>query len=347
MSTDISKSPIHHKLLNESIDFLCPECSCELEFIKSSNLIFCNNCAINFTIENQISKLFRPNSWSSNKHDVTDIIKSFYEETPFPNYDNIDFSWKLRDKANQSIFAKMLDDQIPYGSSIIEIGCGTGQLSNYLALTNGRYVFGTDICLNSLKLGQEFKERNQIDRVTFLQMNLFRPVFKPEIFDFVICNGVLHHTSEPFLGFKTIANLLKKGGYIIIGLYNSFGRIPTDVRRLLFNLSDNRFKFFDSRLRDKSISNLKKQIWFMDQYKNPHESKHTFREVLNWFDNNNFEFINSIPKSTPLEYFSSKENLFKKSKRGNNISRFISQMMMPLSGGKEGGFFVMIGRKKG
>lgn len=30
-----------------------------------------------------------------------------------------------------------------------------------------------------------------------MQMNLLRPVFKPETFDLVICNGVLMTLSEP------------------------------------------------------------------------------------------------------------------------------------------------------
>ena len=51
-------------------------------------------------------------------------------------------------------------------------------------------------------------------------MNLFRPVFKAETFDVVICSGVLHHTSDPLTGFQSISKLVKKGGYIIIGLYN-------------------------------------------------------------------------------------------------------------------------------
>ena len=39
----------------------------------------------------------------------------------------------LIDKANKSIFAKFLDEQIKFGSKILEVGCGTGQLSNFLS----------------------------------------------------------------------------------------------------------------------------------------------------------------------------------------------------------------------
>ena len=104
----------------------------------------------------------------------------------------------------------MLDDQIPTGTRILECGCGTGQLTNYLSIAY-RTVVGTDMCLNSLKLANDFKQKNKLDRAHFFQMNLFRPFFKPESFDLVISNGVLHHTSDPRLAFQSISRLVKPG----------------------------------------------------------------------------------------------------------------------------------------
>ena len=65
------------------------------------------------------------------------MVKSFYEENPFPNYDDIDSEWSLREKAEQGVFARLLDDQLPANAKVIEIGCGTGQLSNFLGLKVG------------------------------------------------------------------------------------------------------------------------------------------------------------------------------------------------------------------
>ena len=64
--------------------------------------------------------------------------------------------------------------------------------------------------LNSLKLGEKFRQENKIKNLKFVQMNLFKPVFKEEMFDVVICNGVLHHTSDPLLGFESISKTSKK-----------------------------------------------------------------------------------------------------------------------------------------
>ena len=333
-------------LIAEHMDLLaCPACGGRMETSDADRSIQCADCVRSFSSEDGVPQLFWPHDTDSDD-DVTEIVKAFYEETPFPNYDDVDSEQTLREKAERGIFARLLDEQIPHGATVLEVGCGTGQLSNFLGLKWGRSVFGADMCLNSLKLGQGFKRRNEIDNVAFVQMNLFRPVFRPEGFDLVICNGVLHHTSDPFGGFQSISRLVKPGGHILIGLYNTYGRIPTDVRRIIFSLTGGRLAFLDPRMRDESINDTRKQTWFADQYRHPHESKHTMGEVIEWFDRTSFEFTNSIPKVTAFDTVAPDERLLMAHSRGTRLDHFISQAGMLLGGGKEGGFFVMIGRKR-
>jgi hypothetical protein len=157
---------------------------------------------------------------------------------------------------------------------------------------------------------------------------------------------VLHHTGDPFLGFETLVKCLKPGGFIVVGLYNTYGRLTTDLRRAVFRLTGDRLTFLDPRHRVKGLSDVRKQAWFKDQYKHPHESKHTIDEVLGWFDRVGVEFINSIPKAVASQSFSQDEKLFEPHPRGSAVDHFLVQAGMLLSGGREGGLFVMIGRKK-
>jgi SAM-dependent methyltransferase len=295
-------------------------------------------------VDGGIPQLFWQNDWPPEKPDVTRTMQSFYEQTPFPNYDDFDSADALKEKARRGVFARLFDEQIRFGSCVLEVGCGTGQLSNFLGMTWGRTVFGTDACLKSLQLADKFRLENQIKGTTFLQMNLFRPVFKPESFDFVVCNGVLHHTSDPFLGFQTIAKLVKRGGFILIGLYNKYSRFSTDFRRWLFRISGDRLQFLDPRIRDRSANEARKRAWFLDQYKNPHESKHTFGEIQGWFKVSGFEFMNSIPKAQG-EVFSSEERLFEPHLPGSPFDHFLVQSGGLFLGGRDGGFFIMIGKR--
>ena len=84
----------------------------------------------------------------------------------------------------------------------------------------------------------------------------------------------------------------------------------------------------------------------MDQYKNPHESKHTMGEVQQWFESSGFEFVNSVPKSTG-EPFATDEKLFNRNPKGTGFDHFLVQFGDLLRGGKDGGFFIMIGRRIG
>ena len=57
-----------------------------------------------------------------------------------------------------------------------------------------------------------------------------------KFFDFIWTNGVLHHTKNPSLAFEIISKYLKKEGYILVGLYNKYGRLRTVLRRFLYKI---------------------------------------------------------------------------------------------------------------
>jgi SAM-dependent methyltransferase/uncharacterized protein YbaR (Trm112 family) len=330
--------------LEKHSDLLCcPRCGGALQVANGSTT--CAGCGQRFQTADGIPLLFWPTEWAASEPDVTAIVQAFYEKTPFPNYDDFDSIGSLVEKARHGLFAKLLDDQIPMHAGVLEVGCGTGQLSNFLSVAN-RTVIGTDICLNSLRLAQQFKEKNRLNHAHFLQMNLFRPVFRPGIFDLVISNGVLHHTANPFLAFKSIASLVRPGGHILVGLYHRYGRLITDTRRVLFRISGDRLKFLDPNLRKAQSSAEKKQAWFMDQYKHPHESKHTIGETLGWLRQLNFDFVKSIPRSVPFRPFSAAERLFEPEEPGNALERAMVELGMTFRGSQQGGFFIVIGRRR-
>lgn len=333
--------PTHFVTENLSL-VCCPKCGGDLAI--SEDKLQCKNCHQIYTYNEGILSLFFPNEWEPDHQDVTQDMKAFYEKYPFPNYDDFDDAGSLIDKARQGIFARLLSEQIPPKTKVLECGCGTGQLSNFLSIGN-RTVVGADMCLNSLKMANDFKLKNNLDRAHFVQMNLFRPAFKTESFDFVISNGVLHHTSDPYRAFESISTLVKPGGYILVGLYHKYGRLVTDFRRKIFALTNDRFKFLDVHASDKRVSQDKRQAWFMDQYKNPHESKHTVPEVLKWLDKTGFTFVNSVPKTKPFQPTTSTEQLFKRSELGNPIERLMVNTGMFFKGHLEGGFFIVIARK--
>ena len=327
------------------MNLLCPICKVGLSNQQTqANELTCPQCLRKFEVSNGIPLLYWPTE-DTNVDNVSEMVKAFYEETPFPNYNETDTVTRLIEKAERSIFPKLLEEQIPEDASILEVGCGTGQLSNYLAIS-GRQVYGADMCLNSLTLGCNFSVDQKINSVKFVQMNLFRTIFSEGQFDVVICNGVLHHTLDPYGGFKSISKLVKPGGYVVIGLYNKIGRFWTNLRRGIFRMSNNRFKFLDSYLTRSDVDDIKKMTWFKDQYQHPHELSHTYDEVMEWFEKNDFDFVNAIPKPNIFAKFSEFESLFEETPKGSSFDHLLVQLKLAMTGAEEGGFFVMVGRSR-
>lgn len=320
----------------------CPRCNGRLA--EAGQRFVCNSCSQHYPITDGIPQLFMPNDWGDGKLDVTSIVKDFYEETPFPNYDDMDSRETLRKKARLGVFARILDEQIPSDALVLDAGSGTGQLTNFLGMDWRRRVIGADVCMNSLKLAKGFRDRFGIVNADFLQMNLYRPPFADASMDVIISNGVLHHTADPEGGFRAILTKLKPGGYILVGLYNWLGRLPTLWRRRLIEVFGDRMASLDRRLRGERLNTGRWAAWFRDQYRHPHESKHSMDEVLGWFERNGVQFLSSIPSIGDVE-FDENEPVFASHSPGTRLDRLSTEIEMLLSGGTDGGLYIMIGRK--
>lgn len=298
-----------------------------------------------YPIEEGIPRLFVQVDPAMAEQDVTETVKSFYEETPFPNYDDLDSRESLVVKSRERLFAAALDAQLPDRAIVLEAGCGTGQLTNFLGLSWKRRVFGGDVCINSLRLANGFRERYRIANAAFLQMNLFRPPFRDGSLDVVICNGVLHHTSDARAGFEALLRKVKPRGLILIGLYNTYGRLPTLWRRWAFEQFGPTLYFLDRRLTSGPLNEARRQAWFRDQYRHPHETRHSIDQVLGWFDACGVDFLSSIPAADGSP-FTSATRIFEPHPRGTVTVRVATQLEMLMTGGRDGGLFIMIGRKR-
>jgi hypothetical protein len=156
---------------------------------------------------------------------------------------------------------------------------------------------------------------------------------------------VLHHTADPRGGFETIERLVKPGGFIVIGLYNKYGRLMTDLRRNIFRMTGGRAQWIDAYLRSRFTNEEKRKAWFNDQYRHPHESKHTFDEVLEWFDRVGLKFVRGVPSLTTDDTGLKRGNLFEPTGEGTKLEHALIQAREIVTGNHEGGFFIMIARK--
>lgn len=276
----------------------------------------------------------------------TKKVTDFYKTSPFPNYKDDETKQSIVDKGNKNLLAKQFKEFIGHNKNVLEVGCGTGQLSIYFALGTNNEIIAFDPTIESLNLAKNFSKQNDISNIKFVNADIFDDVLSKNYFDFIWCNGVLHHTKNPYKAFEITVQSLKNNGYILVGLYNKIGRIRTLVRKYISKVFGVKFlERFDPTLKYLKLSNKERESWINDQYFHPIESLHTLDEVLNWFKKNDIEYINSIP-SCDFELHQNYKNIFEKKSKGDLHSRLFNQFSMIFNKlGSDGGLFVIIGKK--
>lgn len=109
-------------------------------------------------------------------------------------------------------------------ADILEIGCGTGKLSDILAKKTNFNVLGTDICVPFIEQANTAYRKENLN---FMYLDFNNPeVLNGKKFDFVIGNGILHHLYYNLdHALSKIKDLLKDGGKMIFmepNIYNPY-----------------------------------------------------------------------------------------------------------------------------
>jgi SAM-dependent methyltransferase len=271
----------------------------------------------------------------------TEAVREFYERAPFPGYSTRDTLHALRVRAERSRFARLLDDAVAGDARIVDLGCGTGQMSLYLARAD-RVVIGADLTRAALKLASAAARRFGLERVLFVETDLQRPGLARESFDVVYSSGVLHHTPNPRESFARLVGLARRGGTIVLGVYNAFARIPLRLRRAIARLSRFRVIPFDPVLRERRYEPERREAWLRDQYRHPEEHRHTLTEVQQWFRENDVEYLRAYPSAVLGE---EPEQLLAAAMDNWRFETWLAQVGWMWTLGHEGGLFFTVGRR--
>jgi 2-polyprenyl-3-methyl-5-hydroxy-6-metoxy-1,4-benzoquinol methylase len=275
----------------------------------------------------------------------TELVRSFYFTAPFPGYPPWATPEWLRARAARSPFSRLLDNVIAPDARVVEVGCGTGQMSLFLA-SKERIVIGADLARDSLLLGAAAGRRFGIENAFFVETDLARPGLRQGAFDVVYCSGVLHHTPNPRLAFRRVTALARPGGLVIIGLYNSLARVHLRVRRAIAKATRMRWIPFDPVLNDRNAEPERREAWLRDQYLHPEEHSHSIGEVRRWFSENGIDFIRTYP-SAMLGGNDDEDDLLAVQSDYWPQEAWLVQLSWIWSLGPEGGLFVTVGRRQG
>jgi len=116
------------------------------------------------------------------------------------------------------------------GLKILEVGAGTGRDSLELAKA-GAKVFILDYSEESLKIAAELAMQAP-ENLSLVQGNAFASPFPDETFDIVFHQGLAEHFRDPLPLLKENARLLKKGGFCLCDVPQTF-HLYTVIKHIL------------------------------------------------------------------------------------------------------------------
>ena len=149
-------------------------------------------------------------------------VKDFYSNLKFPGpYSLEDFSYYQKGYSNEfiNVYEKGVQDK----AFVLDVGCGTGFITNYLAYMYPRTKFvGVDFS-DSIDYAQSFSKKYKLKNVSYYKQDFLN--FNQGPYDCIISNGVLHHIPEYETAMLNIKNMLTDDGKLILGVYNTYGKL--------------------------------------------------------------------------------------------------------------------------
>jgi ubiquinone/menaquinone biosynthesis C-methylase UbiE len=96
---------------------------------------------------------------------------------------------------------------------VLELGCGIGTVTAYLAETYEMNVYGTDYDVEQIQIARNMHPENA--HLHYRVEDAANLSFQDASFDLVLSQNVFHHIPEWKTATKEIARVLKAGGYFI------------------------------------------------------------------------------------------------------------------------------------
>lgn len=196
-------------------------------------------------------------------------VKEFYNEVPFPGPYSIQ-QLMAYGTPIENRYLRIIESQINNNQTVLDAGCGTGLITNLMALRHPKSKFvGVDFS-NSVHYAEQFKKQHNINNVEFNKQDLTE-INLTGTFDVVVCQGVLHHIPDYQTVITKLCDLVRPGGTMLLGLYHPAGKILKKVFKI----------------------NYQSHTLYQDQELHPFELSFTFGQVQSMLPN--FQLENAYP----------------------------------------------------
>lgn len=147
------------------------------------------------------------------------INNAFYDDLDTMWYDSHDHPIALLRAENllrNPWIEKVVEEKIGKNCAVLDIGCGGGFLTNYLA-KKGHQVSGVDLSENSLNMA---RTSDTTQTVQYRRASAYELPFPDASFDVVAAMDLLEHVEKPGCVIQEASRVLKKGGLFFFHTFN-------------------------------------------------------------------------------------------------------------------------------
>ena len=212
------------------------------------------------------------------------------------------------------------------GKNCIDFGCGHGQFLMALKKLGAKKCVGIDFGEKNILFANKMRKklRFNINKVKFINGNVYRAPFKEKTFDFAIQNGVFHHLKNENKAYREVHRVLRKGGKFWVFTDGSGG-----IRGIILDFIQQTLQKIDDKFILNVIRSLKltaNKTYMLSDFLNAKYKRTSRNEIINRLKKIGFKNFKPIQGTYKTDYdkFHSKDKNFRL-KFGEGHIRFLCE----------------------
>jgi len=236
--------------------------------------------------------------------DRAEEVRAFYESHPYPApLKDLDEHRKLYQNPERRRALSLLiwpTKKPRAGREILVAGCGTSQAAAYAMRESEAHVTGIDVSETSLGHTRELQRKYGLKNLDLHRLAIEDVGALGQVFDEIVCTGVLHHLPDPDIGLRSLGGVLAPDGALHAMVYGTYGRggiyMMQEYCRLIgVRLTDDELRNLGETIGslsgDHPITNVARRVKdfrrpdaLADALLHPHDRAYTVPQLYAWLE---------------------------------------------------------------
>jgi SAM-dependent methyltransferase len=160
--------------------------------------------------------------------DPADEVRAFYESHPYPaplgDLDRHRALYRNPDRRRASSLLLWPKEKPRANREILVAGCGTAQAAIHALREPDARITAIDISETSLRYTRDLQRKYGLQNLDLHRLAIEQVGELGQMFDQIVCTGVLHHLPDPDTGLGALRNVLSPSGAMHLMVYAAYGR---------------------------------------------------------------------------------------------------------------------------